>query len=516
MPIFFAAISRPSFPLCIRLRSASIQVLRFDCLVSRKRSLSTNRRRQESFRADGLPFTISPEESTEKFFKWAYEEQGLRFLLNKNKVRISASYCPVWSFDVNVRYVVTDSQGKEKLGWKPEIFRGAYGNQAVIFLPGMSAYAGYSYRRSLLNPLHNISLLFLGDQTVPFGDWMLRDMKLANGAKLGVIPDPWNTTKARAFAVVKDEMEALANESPYTTTIIETEVIRARRVYMPTYVFEYKVLGAKYFAFVSGCDTGATVSGDSHKVFEDSDTIARSSSYLNQAFGNAQTVARVLGPRGVATGIQLFLAFVGRVLVRIPLIASLATLFVGFRKVVHPFIRKRSSTAAWERQRNHEALMDEAVPIMNNFSDGGAARRFFEQNRRHIVEQLSRSQEHTRGAFDWYASWEAWAREQYQKQQEHEYHGYEQNKRWQQQEQQHRQTEPRKNDFRWDFDPDDPYDVLNIKRSASKAEISAAYRKHMLAHHPDLQAGRSEAEKQRAMERTKIINEAYRKLKNVK
>jgi len=58
------------------------------------------------------------------------------------------------------------------------------------------------------------------------------------------------------------------------------------------------------------------------------------------------------------------------------------------------------------------------------------------------------------------------------------------------------------------------YSVLGIKRGASKAEVSAAFRREMLKHHPDTQANSSEAEKARATERSKYISEAYRKIKN--
>jgi hypothetical protein len=459
---------------------------------------------------EGLSFTISPEKATEKFYSWAYEEQGLRYILNANSVRLSAALCPVWSFDINIRYVATDTDGKQKLGWKPDLFQDAYGNQSVAFLPGLSSYAGYSYRRSLLNPLHSISLVFLGNQTMPFGKWMLRDMKLANGQTLEIVPDAWNCTKSRALAVVKEELDALAMDSPYPNVRVQTEVVASKRVYMPTYVFEYNILGAQYLAFVSGCDAGVGVSGDSHKLFGSHDGLAPSVGFLNQAFGNAQTAARVLGPRGILAVTQLLLGLAGRLLVRLPLFASVAAIFVGFRKVVQPFFRKRSATAAWERQREHEAAMDDDSFTTTgfDFADSGAARTYFEQNRGRILSRLSSSGQHVRGEYDWYKAWEAWAREQYQKQQQQQQYG-----RQREQQQSFRQKSRPTQEYKWDFDPNDPYAVLGIKKGASMTELSAAYRKQMLAHHPDVQHGRSEAEKQRAVERTKLINEAYRQLR---
>jgi len=57
------------------------------------------------------------------------------------------------------------------------------------------------------------------------------------------------------------------------------------------------------------------------------------------------------------------------------------------------------------------------------------------------------------------------------------------------------------------------YSVLKIKQGATKADVSTAFRKEMLKHHPDIQTGVSEAEKARAVERSKYITEAYRKIK---
>mmetsp|Transcript_59522 Transcript_59522/g.164639 ORF Transcript_59522/g.164639 Transcript_59522/m.164639 type:complete len:128 (+) Transcript_59522:606-989(+) len=68
-------------------------------------------------------------------------------------------------------------------------------------------------------------------------------------------------------------------------------------------------------------------------------------------------------------------------------------------------------------------------------------------------------------------------------------------------------------EFRWDFDENDPYSVLDIRRGATKQEVSAAFRKQMLKYHPDTQPNASEAQKIRLVERSKIITEAYRRIK---
>ena len=194
----------------------------------------------------GLTFSVSPERALEKFNKWAVNDQGLNsFLMRPDSVRIAAAYCPVWSFDVNVRYIVKDpATGRSRFDWKPNIFS-VYGSQSVIHIPGLSAYAGYSYRRSLIDPLHNTSLLFLGDKLVRFADWMLRDMKLGD-SKMPIFPDPWNTTRGKAFGLVKELLQTLPGASEFDgkpDVRVQTEITRSRRVYMPTFIIEYKVMG---------------------------------------------------------------------------------------------------------------------------------------------------------------------------------------------------------------------------------------------------------------------------------
>jgi len=458
-----------------------------------------------------LPFSISPEDALDKFRSWAYDEQGLYYLLQSRSIRIGAAYCPVWSFDVNVRFVVHDPDtGQRAFNWKPEVFQEAYGkSQSVIFLPGLAAYSGYSYRRSLVNPVHNTSLVFLGDRTVPFGQWMLRDMKLATGERLQVFPDPWNTTRGRAYAIVKEELKAIAEaeSSPSHGVHVQTELVSSRRVYMPTYVVEYSVLGADYRAFVSGCDAGAAVSGDSHKVIDVSgqEAYQASTNFMTQAATAVRTGARVLGGPRIFILLQMFGGLLVRILARLPLFGLVAGVIVGFRKIVQPFVTRKWASAAWERQREHESYIDDRFDHSDEFVDSGAAQQYFRTNRGRILRHLAGEHEHEQGEFDWYKAWEQWARQQWEQQQQQQ-QTYERPRV-------RRPPPPKQPEYQWDFDPNDPYSVLGIKRGATKAEVSAAYRKEMMKYHPDTQAGASSAERLRASERAKLINDAYRKIK---
>jgi DnaJ-domain-containing protein 1 len=486
-----------------------------------------------------LPFSISPRQALDKFRRWSEAEQGLTWLLRPRRVAIAAVFCPVWSFDVNLRYVLErppsgqGRRGETVVGWRPRALGAAFGSgPGPVYLPGLSSYAGYAYRRSLVNPVHSTSLVFLGDQTVPFGAWMLRDMDYADERgrrrSLPVTADVWNATKARAFATVRGDLEALAGtelaqepqqqEQPPPAARLQTQVVSSRRVYLPTYVVTYRVLGAEYEAFVSGCDEGAGVSGESHRVVSGEVASAASAAaasapgFFSRALGAA---GRAAGARGLAAAaLQVAAWLASRVLVRLPLIGFLAGTFVGFRKVLQPKYQRYVGSVEWERQRENEAY--ERLELhADDFADPtGAAQAYFYRHRRRILASLGGENQHQEGSYDWYKEWEEWARQMWQQQQQQQQYSEQQQQRARTTSTsgraQRSQAPPQ---FQWDFDPSDPYSVLGIKRGATKAEVSAAFRREIMKYHPDMQARSTEAEKLRASERAKLINEAYRKIK---
>jgi hypothetical protein len=177
--------------------------------------------------------------------------------------------------------------------------------------------------------------------------------------------------------------------------------------------------------------------------------------------------------------------------------------------------------------RENEKHTQDLYDVKDDFVDTGSAQRYFARNKKHILEYVSGDNIHNEGDYDWYKQWEEWARQQwkaqqqdYERQQQQGPWGQQQNQQQQQQQQQRTTGQQRttsqsrkKKTYDWDFDPNDPYAVLGIHRGASSSEVSQAFRREMLKHHPDTQAGASEEIKQRSLERSKIISDAYRKLK---
>ena len=64
------------------------------------------------------------------------------------------------------------------------------------------------------------------------------------------------------------------------------------------------------------------------------------------------------------------------------------------RRIVQPSMDTRSASADWERQRDHEAWMEDGMGSRNDFVDSGAALCFFSDNKRRILDDLGGSYEH--------------------------------------------------------------------------------------------------------------------------
>jgi hypothetical protein len=154
--------------------------------------------------------------------------------------------------------------------------------------------------------------------------------------------------------------------------------------------------------------------------------------------------------------LQLFGNLAARLLLRVPVIGLLGGVFVGFRKVIQPWMENRSASADWERQREHEAYMEDRFDHIDDFVDSGGAKRYFQANRGRILAHLSGENTHKQGEYDWYKDWEEWARRQWEQQQTQQTYQQSSQQTRQQQQQQPRSRSKPKPDYQWDFNPNDP------------------------------------------------------------
>ena len=488
---------------------------------------------------------MAPSEAFAKFEQWANNEQGLGPLLSfGGSTKLTASYTPFWYFDVNVRFI---AQRTNSLA-TPSPFRLAYPNSpnGVIHIPGLAAYAGFSYRRSLIDPVHNTTPVFMKKDIVPFGQWMLEPLKY-NNEEIDVFPDPWNATRERAFSVIFDELESMANEQYQYDDIVtvENERLSSRRIYLPTYIVEYTILGISYKAMISGCDASMQVSGVSHNtIFSSRSSVDKAvngaSSFLSnlpQKMGTtAAGVLQMFGLRPFVAVAQFGITILSRIAMKLHIVAPFIGAFMAYRKLFRPYIDARNQTAEWERQREYEQQSD--TFHQDSFRDTGTAKAFFKRNKKSILSTLSGEEGRQHGSYEsneWYSQWEEWARQQFERAQRESsraqkewmrqqqtqgqgrtYKQYEEARQQQQQQRQSQRKQAKKDDdFKWEFDESDPFSVLGVSRSATKDEVSKAFRREMLKHHPDLVGkNASEQEKRRATERSKIISDAYRKIKS--
>ena len=100
---------------------------------------------------------------------------------------------------------------------------------------------------------------------------MLEDMIFKqSGSSISVVPDAWNATHGRAFSVLKEVLQDIVDyeyDGDGQPPMVQTELVSSRRVFLFTFVIDYKILGLEYRAFVSGCDRNAPVGGISHQLF---------------------------------------------------------------------------------------------------------------------------------------------------------------------------------------------------------------------------------------------------------
>eukprot|EP00814_Leptocylindrus_danicus_P001005 CAMPEP_0116009610 /NCGR_PEP_ID=MMETSP0321-20121206/3529_1 /TAXON_ID=163516 /ORGANISM="Leptocylindrus danicus var. danicus, Strain B650" /LENGTH=545 /DNA_ID=CAMNT_0003478593 /DNA_START=165 /DNA_END=1803 /DNA_ORIENTATION=+ len=492
-----------------------------------------------------IPFTEEPQQALESFHEWC-SSHGILF---RGDTKIEAQYLPFWTFDINVRYTTLAANGyNTTTNVRPAPFDSAYKNKNnknnTIHLQGISAYAGYNYRRKLVNPVHSSTVLFLGnDKIQEFLGWMLDPLPyLHTGMEVNL--DTWNASKGRAFAVVVEDLRNLAmDDAQFLKKIkdfdVDVEVLNAQRVYMPTFVITYSIFGVEYRAFVSGCDPNTTVSGISHSAFASStsETIDTATGIVARgAHSLFRHVTQVVGFSYALNSLHRPMLWLTKsilgVVSRFPIVTAAAGGFALYRKFMRPYLEHVVSKDEWEKQREREAggMQDDyAWSHRNSFRDDGSAKAYFERNREAILRHLSGEGSADQPKSNFYTFYQQF--EEYQRAAERqgreEYNAYREQEWFEEQTRgfyseygeknksqvKKKRTKQQQATTNVSMEQD-PYDLLGVKRGATKEEVSRAFRKEMMRYHPDALPFASEEEKRRSTERSKQITEAYREIKN--
>ena len=298
-----------------------------------------------------------------------------------------------------------------------------------------------------------------------------------HGKSLDIFPDPWNATRERAFSIIYDELHDMTNTAKqYTEAKVEVERLSSRRIYMPTYVIEYTILGVTYQAFVSGCDASIEVSGVSHRslfnVGSRGDAVFQgAASFLShKAAPIAATALQFFGLRPFIAVGQIIWGLVSRIAMKFHIIGLLGGgVVMTWRKIVRPYLDDRAASKEWEQQRDNDSRMNSFH--YREFRDtSGYAQAYFVRNKQRILRYL-RSQEgrqqQTEGQ-EWYTQWEAWAKQQWENAQRE---AYTQQSEWQRQQYQQQSDGKFRQQKNYDYQQHQRQNQRQYKKTQTKDEV---------------------------------------------
>lgn len=377
-------------------------------------------------------------------------------------------FLPFWQFDFTAK-----EEMRAISGIVPHDVHRRYTAQGFVSRPPHSlvkysqsrsaVYGGYSYRRNMLDvvgkPLARgaASILSLENMT----------------SHIDGIPtelDAWGVYQGTAWQVAREDYTSDAKERQASLlhpslgpSPVRFKLEACRRVYMPAYLFEYTLFGNKWEVFVSGV-TGEAYGIASGNLKQDLETAAQA------AYKLFPRIRFVGDPRLPGSILASLFRGVFRFVFSAPGLAVIGIAAVTWsmvRKVLQPLLMRHQTHQAWRETQQAEQ------------------------------EEQRRSGK----GFTWQDEFQETA---------------ENFKQWQRQQQAREAKQGRKaRKPEWDFNPDDPYSVLGIPRHADAREISGAFRREMLKWHPDSQHGKSQEEKDYALQRSQLISAAYQRLKKV-
>ena len=322
-------------------------------------------------------------------------------------------------------------------------------------------------------------------------------------------------------------------------------------MYLPAYVYEYTVLGQTFRAFVPGSTDSSgsapavsDVVGFEHKTglsFSLTDVLDKFRNLTTPAPGSTSQAEEFLTyvvRKGGPFAILQLLKFPFTVFRMVNPTVRLAVLVLGagrllWNKFGKPATENKQSFDDWQKQVEREREDVRRRQLRRGggsdwFDDFSTTERERREMRREREEEGRREEEKRRGEreeerreevkkeqnFQW--QWGGGQQESGQQQQQQQQQQGRGQRQRQGQGQQQRQQNNKSGGFTFDFDVNDPHAVLKLSPSASKADISKAFRREMLLWHPDHQRDKSEREQRLASERTKLITRAFQELKTTR
>ena len=440
----------------------------------------------------GLPFSTPP-----SIVITAYEEfkkdNGINYFVNDKNTILLASFTPFHVFDFNS----LTSRGV------------ATAHESVPI------YAGYNYRRRIANLIHENSLpTSVQDANLPdFNPSWLRKIILPDDSRITIDTDPWSSHKSTCWRLARQDACKLLGVKNYED--VQFELVEATRVYLPSYIFEYSLLNQNFRVCFSGCGEPYPISASDHKIPQlDSTHWLRlkqtQSSTSSSMIDNVRKLGqfRQLAPFVLQTVFKA-VPFLSRFIFSPPFLAGAAFLAIG-RKFLLPGYYERLSWEEDEKEKQDESLESGAWNWKNEIEftagDKLAMKRSARKEKGRRREREAREEQQ-----------EQFEREQHHKQQQHHHHQQQQqqHQQQQQQQQQNKSQSSSSGGVKFNFDVNNPYEVLGLKTNASKKELMAVFRTNMLKYHPDLYKNESIAKQKMVLERSKLITKSYQELRKI-
>lgn len=478
---------------------------------------------------EAIPFSLSPAEARSTFDAWV--KSSTPYLTAPTVKGVEAVFLPFWIFAADSEVVVELPGGKVERLTRVSSTSPSSPPLHPRFPPSLFVYSGHGLPRGLVQAVQNSP----ADRIRPYSSAFLPSFNFT--------VEPFAVFETTAWAIAREQHVRALIESALRAAVAErgpggpqaaaalrafsaapraTAVaaaaaaagvrlrsstfssVRSRRVLLPAFVVTYRSFGEDFRVVING------VTGEAYGVAEEF-VIPALQSLLRAAAGGARSAGPALldllhrfrlNPQ-LTTALVTFLANALRPALKIlmwpPFLVGSFFAFSGYLLSTHlgPVRRHRRTFAEYEEARESERRSQRGMDPEHWHFRGDA-------------EDFAREQERER---------EREREREPEREQERE-----QEREWARERKAEAEEQRRKRASRGGrrtgklpppVDERDPYAVLGVPRSATTAELAAAFRKQLLLYHPD-HAEASGFDVQAASDRTRLVMEAYTLLRKGK